>query len=113
MTEHRNEWMPTPMQRAVDRLRAQLAAAEARNRALEGALRWISRYRAHASNCAVGDTEFCTCGLRQAADNARRAITPESAPGRIAAHDRVEWAPMHTDVHEDTPSAGGDDANRI
>ena len=41
---------------------------------LDTALRRIMQYRAHLRGCAVDDTEFCTCGLREAADAARAAL---------------------------------------
>jgi len=39
----------------------------------------VMEYRAHLSDCAYENTEFCTCGRREAADNWKtvREITLE------------------------------------
>lgn len=43
---------------------------------LREALEGLMPYRAHNRRCAYEMTEICTCGMRQAADSARRALTP-------------------------------------
>lgn len=45
------------------------------NRELKLSLRWIMLFRAHRDGCEVDQTDFCTCGLKEAADSARAALT--------------------------------------
>lgn len=51
--------------------------------ALEKAVRNLARYREHDSGCAVGMTEFCTCGLREAMEVARMAIHLEVEANKV------------------------------
>lgn len=37
-------------------------------------------YREHLDGCEVDHTEFCTCGMKQAADYARAAVQLEVEP---------------------------------
>lgn len=41
---------------------------------LRGALLTILGFRDHLQGCEVDQTDFCTCGMKQAADNARAVM---------------------------------------
>ncbi len=47
------------------------------------ALKGLMEYRCHVDGCAIDQTDFCTCGLKEVADKARAAIAraqPNAAP---------------------------------
>ena len=41
---------------------------------LTAALQGIAQYRDHLFGCQIDQTDFCTCGMKQAADSARDAL---------------------------------------
>ena len=51
--------------RAIDRIRR-----------MEKALLELLPYRKHKDRCEIAQTDFCTCGMKEAADTARAALTP-------------------------------------
>jgi hypothetical protein len=53
--------------------------------ALQTALAGLMPYRAHFVGCDEPMTDFCTCGLREAADAARAALTQPSEVTKVDA----------------------------
>ena len=45
--------------------------------ALVKAIGRIGYFREHNSGCEIGQTDFCTCGMKQAVDAARAALALE------------------------------------
>ena len=45
--------------------------------ALTKSLQRVAHYREHDFGCEVHNTDFCTCGLKQAMDDARAAVALE------------------------------------
>ncbi len=58
---------------------AELATLRARLDAQRKATQGLMTYRQHAKGCAIDQTDFCTCGMKEATERARAALNqPES-----------------------------------
>jgi len=57
-------------------IEAILPELEQRERELREAAIGIMRYRGHSRGCEIDQTDFCTCGMKQAADRVRAALNP-------------------------------------
>jgi hypothetical protein len=60
---------PIPKESAMP-VRSLACSADALAKALTG----IMRFRSHRRECEIDQTDFCTCGLKEAADAARDAL---------------------------------------
>lgn len=48
--------------------------------ALTQAIRHLAYYREHERQCEISRTDFCTCGLRETMEVARKAVNLEVEP---------------------------------
>ena len=74
------DWSPTnPRLDTVDLLR-QAADALEDCATLREAIATVVRYRQHATGCEINQTDFCSCGLREAMDSLNDAARAPSQP---------------------------------